>query len=208
METFRGNRSGLTGSLKQPLRARELAPPAERESSANTTVQCFVCKKYGHKSFECRLEAKKQCFCCNKLGREARECCSPLPTVDTRKPITKASAALQGLKSRPTSDYSGEASAGCVVESGALPEASCQLVDQEPHEFDGELSSRNGSKNPIVSSSQLWLPGVCGKVGDVNVSGLQDTGCSGVILKQRFVPDDDFTGKHAFMQMVNNTSRG
>ena len=56
-----------------------------------------------------------------------------LPTVDTRKPITKALGAVQGLKSRSTSannhNYSEEVNAGFVVESGALPKVSRQLVD-------------------------------------------------------------------------------
>ena len=39
--------------------------------------------------------------------------------------------------------------------------------------------------------------------GDV----LRDMGCSGVIVKQRFVTNSQYTGKFGFMQMADNTLR-
>ena len=39
-------------------------------------LQCFICKRFGHKVFECKAEGKRQCFKCQKVGHEAKDCWS------------------------------------------------------------------------------------------------------------------------------------
>ena len=57
---------------------------------------------------------------------------------------------------------------------------------------------------PIVQSAVLTTPGDTeskmpvfkGKVGDTTVDTLRDTGCSGVVVREKFVKKDLYTGKY------------
>ena len=51
------------------------------------------------------------------------------------------------------------------------------------------------------------MPIVEGRVGNTKVQTLRDTGCSGVIIKQQFVREDQYTREYGFIQLVNNTIR-
>ena len=61
------------------------------------------------------------------------------------------------------------------------------------------------------AASSLWprdhckIPVVRGKIGTKSVDLLRDTGCSGVIVKQQYVTDDQYTGRVGLMQMVDNS---
>ena len=70
-------------------------------------------------------------------------------------------------------------------------------------------------KVPLVSSAvgeqlseeRRQMPGLEGKIGDSRVRVLRDTGCGGIIVKQKFVADGQYTVKHGLMQMMDNTLR-
>ena len=73
----------------------------------------------------------------------------------------------------------------------------------------------SGQKVPFVSSAvgeqlseeKRHMPVLEGKIGDSRVRVLRDTGCSGIVVKQKFVADGQYTGKYGLMQMVDNTLR-
>ena len=46
-----------------------------------------------------------------------------------------------------------------------------------------------------------------GKIGSSTVTVLRDTGCSGVVVKKKFVKDCQYTGRDGFMTMVDRTTR-
>lgn len=60
------------------------------------------------------------------------------------------------------------------------------------------LSSQETVKN---------MPVVKGKIGEVIVDTLRDTGCSGVVVKRELVEDDQLTGKFGYMMLIDNTVR-
>ena len=51
------------------------------------------------------------------------------------------------------------------------------------------------------------MPIVERRVDNTKLETLRDTGCSGVIIKQQFVREDQYTGEYGFIQLVDNTVR-
>ena len=49
------------------------------------------------------------------------------------------------------------------------------------------------------------MPVVKGRVGTHTVSTLRDTGCSGVVVRKKFVNDDQYTGKYCYILLIDNT---
>ena len=105
-----------------------------------------------------------------------------------------------------------EISAGFMA-SHKYKEMGLSQVEFEESVDVGYLVLHEGRKIPIVSNaaSPLWLrdhrkmPVVRGKIGTKSVDVLRDTGCSGVIVKQQHVTDDQHTGRVGMMQMVDNS---
>ena len=50
------------------------------------TLQCFICRGYGHRVADCRLQMRaprKRCYRCQRQGHEAKDCWSSTPTANT-----------------------------------------------------------------------------------------------------------------------------
>ena len=78
----------------------------------------------------------------------------------------------------------------------------------------GYLVLDSGERVPFVSSTGIQkqtnraeMPMVEGRMGNIKVQTLRDTGCSGVIVKQQFVRLDQYMREYCFIQLVNNTVR-
>ena len=73
----------------------------------------------------------------------------------------------------------------------------------------------NGKKLPIIKSADVTMPDgvecrmpvVKGKVGDTIVDTLKDTGCSGVVVRKDLVRNDQYTGNHCYLLLIDNTVR-
>ena len=73
----------------------------------------------------------------------------------------------------------------------------------------------NDKKLPIIKSAGVTMPDgvecrmpvVKGKVGDTIVDTLRDTGCSGMVVRKDLVLSDQYTGKHRYMLLIDNTVR-
>ena len=80
---------------------------------------------------------------------------------------------------------------------------------------DGCLNLTNGKKVPLTSSAvseEKSVNGQCmpvseGRIVTSGVPVLRDTGCSGVIVKQKFILDTQYIGRYGLMQAVDNTVR-
>ena len=92
--------------------------------------------------------------------------------------------------------------------------------DLEESTDDGCLLLANGKKVSLISSAVSEELSVNGQrmpvsEGTIGTSGggggrgrvLRDTGCSEVIVKQKFILDTQYTGRYGLMQMVDNTVR-
>ena len=80
---------------------------------------------------------------------------------------------------------------------------------------DDKLLLASGKKIPIVinacleplSGDRLKMPVVKGRVGEKTVDVLRDTGCSGIVVKNSLVSEDQFTGDFNVMLLIENTAR-
>ena len=46
-----------------------------------------------------------------------------------------------------------------------------------------------------------------GRIGEETVTTLRDTGCSGAVVKQKFVKESQYTGRYSHMLLADNTLR-
>ena len=69
----------------------------------------------------------------------------------------------------------------------------------------GRFLSLSNAASPPWQRDYRQMPVVRGKIGTKSVHVLRDTGCSGVIVKQQHVTDDQYTGRVGLMQMVDNS---
>ena len=65
------------------------------------------------------------------------------------------------------------------------------------------LMSNNTQIVKIAMSKNMLFAN--GWIGDTKITTLSDTGCSGVIVKQCFVRQDQYTGHEGFIQLVDNS---
>ena len=59
----------------------------------------------------------------------------------------------------------------------------------------------------INNSSRNKMPVKKGEVGEHKVDVLRDTGCTGVVIKRKYVNDSQLTGKHGYMLLADKTVR-
>ena len=129
-------------------------------------------------------------------GHEARNCRSNLRAGNT---TVKSNCVVQ------KKDRLDSATEAHGVSTGDLEEST----------DDGCLLLANGKKVPLISSDvieELSVNDQCMPVSErsIGTSGilvLGDTGCSRVIVKQKFIHDTQYTGSNGLMQMIDNTVR-
>ena len=107
---------------------------------------------------------------------------------------------------------SEDVGAGCLSSRDESQLAS--VPDLSHYNPRGYLVLDSGERVSFVSSAGIQkrtnraeMPIVEGRVGNNKVETLRDTGCSGVIIKQQFVREDQYTGEYGFIQLVDNTVR-
>ncbi len=59
------------------------------------------------------------------------------------------------------------------------------------------MGKNEGEKMPVVK----------GKIGQDVVDTLRDTGCSGVVVRKKFVRGDQYTGRYCYIRLIDNTVR-
>ena len=159
------------------------------------------------------------CYICSKLGYEARDRWPhQRGTAGDAKSRQKAATAIrkhrheQGIQQEVQTRESQDVGAGCL--SSRDQSQSASVPDLSPYNPRGYLVLDSGERVPFVSSAGIRkrtnraeMPIVEGRVGNTKVETLRDTGCSGVIIKQQFVRQDQYTGEYGFIQLADNTVR-
>ena len=59
------------------------------------------------------------------------------------------------------------------------------------------MEKNEGEKMPVVKE----------KIGEDVVDTLRDTGCSGVVVRKKFVGEDQYTGRYCYILLIDNTVR-
>ena len=177
--------SAKSGSKLKLSSENSNALATSTENGSGKRVQCFNCKGYGHKASACRKpgrqenRAEKRCFLCDRTGHYAKDC----SVVPKKNGPYKAGAAQHGAETL------------CIQ--------------------DNQLLLADGTKLPIVKSggsvteskSGSEVPVVRGMIGTNMVNTLRDTGCSRVVVRKKYVNDDQYTSKYCYILLIDNTVR-
>ena len=141
-----------------------------------------------------------KCNYCGKTGHESKDCWN-------RK--TKSAVAYTEDENVSNNGNVNE------VSSGFLMDENKRMSNEDISECvkDNKLHLANGTRVDIITNvcnttqPQKKMPLAKGLIGNEEVSTLRDTGCNGIVVKQKFVKKEDYTGEHGFMLLVDNTVR-
>ena len=174
---------------RDEVKNMQINPPA---------LHCFKCNTRGHKAVNCPTLTKK-CFLCGKQGHEARNCRSggrrPGGQSKDGNPVQRGQVSASRLVQPPEVKPTDEEVKACIK--------------------DDKLLLACGKKIPLLSSAcvepltgvRSKMPVVKGRVGEMPVDVLRDTGCSGIVVKRDLVSEDQFTGEFNVMLLIDNTAR-
>ena len=208
-ETFlSAHKRSYTGTYDKMSRRSAQGLPREekeekvkpRDEMAKQKTKCFKCRRTGHRSFECtavpRAESERQCFRCLRTGHLARDC------KEKREGGKEVKAG--GVRTRGRDSQLGQVDTRAT--SLTPPERGSTPSEERPHNSPCHLSQEEqevGRSAPQTDEPSMPLAN--GLVGTTRVQVLRDTGCDGVIVKSRFVQEQQFTGIHGHILRIDNT---
>ena len=185
---------------KQLYREFKNAP----DDSKTEKLVCTNCKKTGHKIQDCRwlknekTKDKPRCFSCGKEGHFQRDC-----------RVKKIKSAVS-VEKEPDGKNPEEYSACCLIHSDA--QRNLTKFDKIKECIRGDqLMLKNGESVDIITNAcqektrSKTMPVMQGRIGHQTVTTLRDTGCSGAVVKQKFVNESQYTGRFAYMVLAYNT---
>ena len=137
----------------------------------------------------------KSCFLCGKQGHEARNCRS-----NGRR------FGGQSIDGNPLQH--GELSASSLVRPSEVKQVNCCIKYHQ-------LLLACGKKIPFLCNAcvkpltgvRTKMPAVKGRVGEKSVHFLRHTSCSGIVVKNALVSEDQYTGEFNVMLLIDSTAR-
>ena len=175
--------------------------------------ECWACGQLGHLAFECRGQQRGsqsfkaggvgeiKCYKCGGVGHFARVCPSS-------EEATKAGGE-KDQKGDRRGEKPHEVGAVTIIESTsegcAHGEVECSCVAND------SISLACGKRIDIMNAGSCQkvpntdMPVCEGFIGQQRVQTLRDTGCSGVIVKRKFVGDELLTGQNKLIVRIDNT---
>ena len=167
--------------------------------------QCSKCNKIGHRSEDCyskKLNSwrdDKVCFFCHKPGHMQKDCLRKKAKESASCVVTE-NKTIESTKETDEEENT-DVNACCVVNREKILQANME---------DSKLFLADGSAVDVIANASNFtkkqnMPVTTGRVNGYTVNTLRDSGCSGIIVKQKFVSEDQFTGKIGYMILVDNT---
>ena len=175
---------------------RELKNDTKESKEKRDENFCTNCKKPGHKTAECRWLNKDRnnslkCFNCDKYGHIRNDCPKLKRNFKTAVAIEKQNYETDKEK------YS----ACCIIPQETNQELATSEKIQECIRGD-KLLLHNGQSVSVVTNVcqekkiHKTMPVMKGRIGEETVTTLRDTGCSGAVVKQKFVKESQYTGRY------------
>jgi len=175
-----------------------------RQLSANKQFQ-RPSKHEAEKSEVNTITSPMLCWKCNSPSHKARDCKENGRggNYHTRKPSYKSESykkAGAAVVAQPDKSKTADESAEGVTEN----------INVEAEVKDGKLQvslpvTSCGSCSEDGRVMQQNLPVMKGLIGEQEVDVLRDTGCEGVIVKRKFVKDEQLTGRKKLIIKIDNT---
>ncbi|KAJ8030804.1 hypothetical protein HOLleu_27324 [Holothuria leucospilota] len=155
-----------------------------------------------------------KCFNCQGRGHIAKDCPSP----KAKQSGKKASAGLRIKSKDSRSEQSQKPPDAGVNESNSSDTgvgAMCMLKDstrsglKDDHIVHLRAADSAKTKLPVVCAVSIStdMPVVQGKIGQANVTVLRDTGCNTVVVRDKFVSLDQYTGDKVSCALLDGTER-
>lgn len=159
------------------------------------TMKCYTCHEPGHKSSNCPRGPKVKCVRCGANGHEAKVCKTNL----ARRQNKSTTVAVADLKDKDTvNSHHDEVQVACAT-----------TMALQNNKQDGYLLLYDGSRVPLIqggsakTESRMTL--VKGVVNGMEADTLRDTGCTGVLVKKRFVKPDQYNGESGYIELLDRT---
>ena len=218
-ELFRGAKmskkstSGYSSKNKTKGHTDDYQQKSHDQSNHKSTqeVKCYKCSKFGHTAAKCKLsdplagrKTDKRCLFCDKFGHDTKDC-RKMQAVKTSFLSVESSNADTGISTTQVSSY-------CKID---LPsnQADNNTVDRAKVDAcikGGKLQLANGYTIPCMNAyvpNKDPMPVTKGRVGQHSVQALRDTGCSGIVVKEKFVDKQQYTGAIVVIRLADNTFR-
>jgi len=188
--------------------------PVTVDNTKNNESQskCYNCNTPGHHARNCtkpksnqqrnndsNWRSNRKCTYCNRFGHTVQEC-------RTKTANKTASCDIQ----EETADDEPQIEVSVGLQPTSIPEQTTNIQDCIQG---NKLLLANGEHVDIVTNviternSKRNMPVIMGNIGNHTVTALRDTGCSGIVVKRKFVEENQLTGKYGYMTMVDNTIR-
>ncbi len=139
-----------------------------------------------------RTEQGPQCFKCGKFGHIAVRCPGGTGNEGGRD---------KGSTGREAAGTKVGAGVECSDRRGLL-EVDAEIVESHKQ---GTGESEVGEAGSYGRDNRVEMPVVEGVIGGQRIKVLRDTGCSGVVVKKRFVEEGQFTGERKVVARIDNT---
>ncbi len=167
---------------KQPVKSEGASP--------STKVTCYICNKVGHIAKNCRSRpVQKTAAVVNAVGN-INPRANPVPMGNYVCRSHGMPGFCQYCFVNPMGDNG--------------PTVGAFLVEQNPENCDNRPACTFGAS---VDNQPTGLPVTTGKLGDIPVQVLRDTGCSTVIVRQSLIKPNQYTGQTQVCRLVDGTLR-